>query len=96
MKHSKTFIVALLCTILMIAPALSGKNYVSAYVVSEEEEVEETDPTILEQVAIGTLVLGVVEKLFCPKTPQNRCKNHVCKPGACISFREACSGDGAC
>jgi hypothetical protein len=38
-------------------------------------------------------VLDAVVDLFCPETPQNRCKHGVCQTGACISFRKACPPD---
>ncbi len=38
-------------------------------------------------------VLEVVGDLFCPETPQNRCKGGYCQTGACISFRKACPPD---
>lgn len=41
---------------------------------------------------IATVLEAVVD-LFCPETPQNRCKNGYCQTGACISFRKACPPD---
>ena len=35
-------------------------------------------------------------KLFCPETPQKRCKQNVCQTGSCISFRKACTDDSFC
>jgi len=96
MRQTKTILVAFLFATLLVGPALSGSNYAAAYVAEDEFSEEAEDATILEDVAIGTLALGIIEKLFCPKTPQNRCKSHICKPGACISFRAACDGTSAC
>jgi hypothetical protein len=44
-------------------------------------------------------ISGILEslvKLFCPETPQKRCKQNTCQPGACISFRKACTTDSDC
>ena len=41
-------------------------------------------------------ILESIVKLFCPETPQKRCKQNVCVPGACISIRTACVDDSKC
>jgi hypothetical protein len=41
-------------------------------------------------------ILESIVKLFCPETPQNRCKQNVCQTGSCISFRKACTDDKIC
>ncbi len=94
MKKTKTFLVAVLTAVVLIIPSLSGINQASAYY--EEDSYDYEDNDVLTAVAVGTAAAGIIEKLFCPKTPQNRCKGGVCKPGACISFRSACEGTGSC
>ncbi|MBX9892693.1 MAG: hypothetical protein K2Y12_10270 [Chitinophagaceae bacterium] len=44
---------------------------------------------------IGT-TLEAIHDLFCPETPQKRCKPTGCLDGACISFRKACSTNDDC
>ena len=41
-------------------------------------------------------ILESIVKLFCPDTPQKRCKQNTCQTGACISFRKACTSDSDC
>jgi hypothetical protein len=44
---------------------------------------------------VGDILTAIVD-LFCPETPQRRCKNGTCQDGACVSFRKACNSDDDC
>lgn len=95
MKRAKTFLLALLTATVLVVPSLSGTMSTSAYYVAAEEEEESDGITLAEALAGAAIASGVIEKLFCPKTPQNRCKGGKCKTGACISFRSACGDIGS-
>lgn len=90
MKKAKTFLLAILTAVILVVPSLSGNMSASASVYEEEEDI-----TFAEVLAGAAIASGVIEKLFCPKTPQNRCKGGKCKAGACISFRSACETLGS-
>lgn len=89
MKKVKTFLLAILTMSILVVPSLTGTISASAY-YEEEEEI-----TLTEVLAGAAIASGVIEKLFCPKTPQNRCKGGKCRTGACISFRSPCGELGS-
>lgn len=73
---------------MMLMPAITGTN--STYAKSNVTLAYADD-----WLAAAGVVKGLYEALvdlFCPDTPQNRCKNGTCQSGACISFRAACGG----
>lgn len=90
MKKAKTFLLAILTAVILVVPSLSGYMSASASVFDEEEDI-----TLTEVLAGAAIASGVIEKLFCPKTPQNRCKGGKCKVGACISLRSPCETLGS-
>lgn len=86
---SKVFIALMAINILSTGlMAISGQQQVYAF--SAEEEDADIDPGTIA--ALAGAAVSMTVGLFCPKTPQNRCKNGSCQSGACISFRASCLG----
>ena len=75
----------MMVTFMMIIPALSGNNATYA-----NSKVTLASGNWVEIATLLVEALVVIEELFCPETPQNRCKHGKCGQGACISFRPAC------
>jgi hypothetical protein len=84
MKKVKKILWATMAAFLLVIPSLSGNMSASANYYDEEEI------SIAEGVLLVGAAVGLIEKLFCPKTPQNVCKGGICKTGACISLRTPC------
>jgi hypothetical protein len=89
MEKFKKILIITMVTIMMLAPALSGKNSIKAQGETQVGiYVASIDWVLLLNAAKD--LAEAFEDLFCPDDPQNRCKNGVCSDGACISFRSAC------
>ena len=76
----KIFFSAFLIMGIITIPSLMGTQNLKAQISASD---------------ISTIMESFV-KLFCPETPQKRCKQNSCSPGACISFRKACTDDASC
>lgn len=91
----KIILVALMLSSMIIAPALSGISSTYAFVAAEDDGSEEDASDLTDAAAIAAASAGLIKALFCPNTPQNRCKHGVCSTGACISFRSSCGTLGS-
>ena len=91
-KMKKYFLVVMV-SFMMLMPAITGTNATYA-----KSNVTLAYAGGIDWLAAAGVVKGLyeaLEDLFCPDTPQNRCKNGTCQSGACISFRAACGEIGS-
>ena len=96
MKKVRLLLFAFLCVTFTVAPALTGINRASAMELYDDDSIDDDDSVVTDAAAAVGAITGIVKALFCPSSPQNRCKHGVCSSGACVSFRAACSGSGSC
>jgi len=82
----------MMVSLMMIMPALTGTN---ATYAKSNVTLAYADFDWLAAAGAVQGLFEAIEGLFCPDTPQNRCKGGVCQSGACISFRTACGTNGS-
>jgi hypothetical protein len=93
MKKMRNVFLVVMVSFMMLMPAFSGTNATYA-----KSNVTLAYAGGFDWLAATGLVKGIyeaLEGLFCPDTPQNRCKGGVCQSGSCISFRAACGSNGS-